>query len=394
MIGWKEYKIGDLCNTISETYKSNDDEVILINTSDVLDGKLLNHVPVPNENLKGQFKKTFRMDDILYSEIRPANKRFAFVDIEDTSLYIASTKLMVLRPNTEIIEPKFLFALLSSKNMIDELQVRAESRSGTFPQITFGAELAPIKVMVPDKDIQLKIVSFMEAFQGKLDTNEAINRNLEEQVNTIYKSWFVDFEPFDGVTPEEWSTGVLKDVLQLRKDGMKAGENTELPYLPIDVIPMNDLAIHDIKPNEEAKSSLITFNKNDILIGAMRVYFHRVVIAPFDGITRSTCFVLRPYDEEYLGFGLLCCNQNSSIEYAQSTSKGSTMPYAVWENGLGDMDIIIPDKKTATLFNEIVKPMLEIIQQSFYENQRLQGLRDSLLPRLMSGELDVSDLEI
>lgn len=194
MIGWKEYKIGDLCNTISETYKSNDDEVILINTSDVLDGKILNHIPVPNENLKGQFKKTFRMDDILYSEIRPANKRFAFVDIEDTSLYIASTKLMVLRPNTEIIEPKFLFALLSSKNMIAELQVRAESRSGTFPLITFGAELAPIKVMVPDKDIQLRIVSFLEAFQGKLDTNEAINRNLLQQAESLYNNYLNNSE--------------------------------------------------------------------------------------------------------------------------------------------------------------------------------------------------------
>lgn len=81
---------------------------------------------------------------------------------------------------------------------------------------------------------------------------------------------------------------MLKDILQLRKDGTKAGKNTELPYLPIDVIPMNDLSITEVKPNEEAQSSLIMFNKNDILIGAMRVYFHRVVIAPFDGITRST----------------------------------------------------------------------------------------------------------
>ncbi|MDD2477184.1 MAG: restriction endonuclease subunit S, partial [Dysgonamonadaceae bacterium] len=154
MTKWKEYKIGDLCNTISETYKSSDEVVILINTSDVLDGKILNHTPVANKNLKGQFKKTFHLGDILYSEIRPANKRFAYVDIEDTSLYIASTKLMVLRPSTTIIDPKFLFAILSSQKIIDELQIRAESRSGTFPQITFGAELAPIKVKVPHKCVQ------------------------------------------------------------------------------------------------------------------------------------------------------------------------------------------------------------------------------------------------
>ena len=180
MTEWKEYKIGDLCDTISDTYKGKDPEVILINTSDVLGGKILNHETVPNENLKGQFKKTFKTDDILYSEIRPGNKRFAYVNIEDTSLYIASTKLMVLRPNTAIVEPRFLFAILSSQSMIDELQVRAESRSGTFPQITFGAELAPMKVQIPDRETQKKIVSFFDSFNEKLENNNQINRNLSE----------------------------------------------------------------------------------------------------------------------------------------------------------------------------------------------------------------------
>lgn len=157
---------------------------------------------------------------------------------------------------------------------------------------------------------------------------------------------------------------------------------------------MNTFGLSDVKPNEEAQSSLITFKKDDIIIGAMRVYFHRVIIAPFDGITRTTCFTLRPIDADYLGFGLLCCDQDSSIEYAQQTSKGSTMPYAVWDGGLGDMVISIPDSKTARAFNDLVMPMIRIIQSSFAENRSLRDLRDSLLPRLMSGELDISDVEL
>ena len=247
---------------------------------------------------------------------------------------------------------------------------------------------------IPDKDKMDKIVSVLRNIDEKIENNNQINRNLSEQAQSLFKSWFIQLDPFNGEVPENWSKGMLKDILQLRKDGTKVGKNTELPYLPIDVIPMNDLSITEVKPNEEAQSSLIMFNKNDILIGAMRVYFHRVVIAPFDGITRSTCFVLRPYNNVYLSFGLLCCNQRSSIDYAQATSKGSTMPYAIWDNGLGDMEITIPDIETASKFNKIIKPMLEIIQKSFYEVQRLQELRDILLPKLMSGELDVSDLNI
>ena len=128
--------IGEICDTISDTYKGNASNVVLINTSDVLEGKCLNHTFVTNKDLRGQFKKQFKKNDILYSEIRPANKRYAFIDFEPTD-YIASTKLMVIRSNDKVL-PKFLYYILQSKEMIETLQFLAVSRSGTFPQITFS----------------------------------------------------------------------------------------------------------------------------------------------------------------------------------------------------------------------------------------------------------------
>lgn len=175
---WTVVTLGELCDTISATYRGKAPQVILVNTSDVLEGKILNHQLVENRNLKGQFKKTFQKDDILYSEIRPANKRFAFVDIEDTSLYIASTKLMVLRPRKDKVLPRFLYAILSSNMVISQFQHQAETRSGTFPQITFSSEVAPMKVMLPDFDTQLKIISVLDAIQGKIENNATINKNL------------------------------------------------------------------------------------------------------------------------------------------------------------------------------------------------------------------------
>ncbi|RRJ16897.1 restriction endonuclease subunit S [Lachnoanaerobaculum orale] len=177
MAEWVECTIGDLCNTISDTYKGKDEYVVLINTSDVLEGKVMNHETVANKNLKGQFKKTFKKDDILYSEIRPANKRFAFVDFENTSNYIASTKLMVLRHNDTVL-PEYLFALLKSNCVIDELQHLAETRSGTFPQITFSSELASMRVFLPDRETQKRIVSVLSSIEKKIDNNLVINNNL------------------------------------------------------------------------------------------------------------------------------------------------------------------------------------------------------------------------
>lgn len=179
MIGnWRKMTVGDLCQTISDTYHRNDAEVVLINTSDVLEGKILNHQSVPNKNLKGQFKKTFKKDDILYSEIRPANKRYAYVDFDHTENYIASTKLMVLRPDTDVVLPRFLFAYLSSSCVLTELQHLAETRSGTFPQITFSSELAPMPISVPNFITQEKIVDMLGSIEGRIQNNDEINKNL------------------------------------------------------------------------------------------------------------------------------------------------------------------------------------------------------------------------
>ena len=244
-----------------------------------------------------------------------------------------------------------------------------------------------------NEEEQRRIGQFLWYIDQKIETNKAINNNLQHQAKALFQDWFVDFAPFGGVMPSDWKNGKLKDVLRLKRNAIKAGEDPSLPYLPIDIIPMNKFAVTDFKPNSEAQSSLITFDRDDIVIGAMRVYFHRVICAPCKGITRTTCFTLAPFDTAYLSFALLCCDQNSSIDYAQTTSKGSTMPYAVWEGGLGDMDILIPTREIALKFNELVLPMLRIIQSSYFENHHLRTVRDNLLTKLLSGEIDVSEIE-
>ena len=172
----KFLSVGDVCSTVSETYKGKADRVTLINTSDVLEGQVLNHDRVPNVNLRGQFKKTFQQDDILYSEIRPKNKRFAYIDFCPTD-YIASTKLMVLRANRTKVLPKYLHYFLKNDVTIAELQMLAETRSGTFPQITF-TELANLSIPVPPIADQETIIDILECIDNKIGCNRDINDNL------------------------------------------------------------------------------------------------------------------------------------------------------------------------------------------------------------------------
>ena len=272
---------------------------------------------------------------------------------------------------------------------------------GTSTRFLTKRILDNFEIQVPPIETQINIVEILDSITNKIEINININKNLEQLLHTIFNYWFISFDKFKNVKfkqsplgdiPNGWDCGALRDLLTLTKNPIKADETNGLPYLPIDIIPMNSLGISELKSDEEANSSLITFNKNDILIGAMRVYFHRVVISPCSGVTRSTCFVLNPKQEHHLSYLLLLCNLDRTIQYAQNTSKGTTMPYAVWDNGLGDMDIIIPPDDILLEFHELVFPIIEKIRDNFLEINELSKLRDTLLPKLMSGEIDVSEI--
>lgn len=181
----KELTIGEIVESISITHKFDKDELIFLNTSDVLDGKILSNEYSKTKTLKGQAKKTIKKDDILFSEIRPKNRRFAYVDIEETVDYVVSTKLMVLRKfNTDVLN-KYFYYFLTYEGTLDYLQMRAENRIGSFPQITFDI-LKPIILNVPPSETQQKIVNAIEKIDKKIELNNKINDNLPNKSLYFY----------------------------------------------------------------------------------------------------------------------------------------------------------------------------------------------------------------
>lgn len=395
---WREYKIGDLCSTISDTYHGDDKEVILINTSDVLEGKILNHTPVENDNLKGQFKKTFQTNDILYSEIRPANKRFAYVDLEDTSRYIASTKLMVLRPNTELVLPKYLFAILRSQALIDELQHLAEARSGTFPQITFSTELAPKKVLLPPLEEQRKIVGILDAFDQKISLNDQMNEYILEYAHSLYQYWFIDLIPFDGVIPADWSIGKLGDIARIKTNSFSPSKNIgsmvehySIPAYDESRYPVFELA-DDIKSNKYYvdRNSLLVSKLNPETKRIWRPYcFSDITVCSTEFIVFEAInpdekdFVYAVIDSEDF-HDFMCANVTGSTGSRQRTMPKATLNYKV----------IIPTKDVIHRFSDLVSRLYELFDKNTIENRQLLVMRDSMLPELVSGSLRVDELPL
>lgn len=400
---WKEVDICQLCDSVSETYKGNASEVVLINTSDVLDGKCLNHEYVPNKNLKGQFKKTFRKGDILYSEIRPANKRFCFVDFEPKD-YIASTKLMVLRAH-EDVDPQYLYQILRSNDTLAQLQMLAESRSGTFPQITYS-ELSNIMVSLPSQKAQKNIVSILSSLDRKIELNNKINADLEEMAQAIFKNWFVDFEPFKdgkfvdselGMIPEGWKVGRLDEIADVVGGSTPSKAKPEYyTQKGIAWLTPKDLSNHpavyssrgEIDITEEGYNSTSTklMPKGTILFTS-RAPIGYISIAQNDICTNQGFKSLVP---KKAGTCFLYCFLKYVTPEIENKSTGSTFKEASGSL-MKSLQVIMPEQKVFEDFETIVSPLFARIESLEKENSRLSTLRDTLLPRLMSGELEVPE---
>ena len=379
---WKEVDICQLCDSVSETYKGNASEVVLINTSDVLDGKCLNHEYVPNKKLKGQFKKTFRKGDILYSEIRPANKRFCFVDFEPKD-YIASTKLMVLRAH-EDVDPQYLYQILRSNDTLAQLQMLAESRSGTFPQITYS-ELSNIMVSLPSQKAQKNIVSILSSLDQKIELNNKINADLEEMAQAIFKNWFVDFEPFKdgkfvdselGMIPEGWKVGTLGELCNFKRGKNLLTKNAIDEGVPVVAGGLEPSCYHNVA---NTGAPVITVSGSGANAGFMRMY-HVPVWASDCSFIDISC------ENFYFVYCFLKVN-SKLLKHAQT---GAVQPH-VKPSDIHDFELLIPDKESIYDFQDKVKPFFDKIASIQKENSHLSLLRDTLLPRLMSGELEVPE---
>ena len=393
--------ICELCSSISETYKDNAKKVVLINTSDVYDGKCTNHTFVDNKNLKGQFKKTFKPNDILYSEIRPANRRFAYIDF-DTKDYIASTKLMVIRANKGV-NPKYLYQILRNNTTINTLQMLAESRSGTFPQITFS-ELSNIEIDVPSEENQDLIVTILSSLDAKIETNNKLNEKLEEMAQAIFKSWFVDFEPFKdkpfhetelGMIPEGWEVGIFEDIVDIVGGGTPSKSISEY-YTDNGIawITPKDLSLNNNKFTSKGtiditelgyeKSSAKLMPKGSVLFSS-RAPIGYITIAKNEICTNQGFKSAVPKKAGTAFVYYLLKNKTIEIE---NMATGSTFKEASGTL-MKNLKIIIPLDKVLDDFEKIMMPIFEFQMSVEEQNDRLASLRDTLLPRLMSGELKV-----
>lgn len=273
--------------------------------------------------------------------------------------------------------------------------------------------LSEIEILMPPKKIQDNIARVILNIDHKIALNRAINQNLEAMAKQLYDYWFVQFdfpdeegkpykssggamvwnEKLHREIPCNWDVVSLSEYLNVYSDKVSAiNLDVNSKYAPIEVLPRRKMSFNECAPIENAVSGLCRFGKKHILLSNRRVYFHKVCIAAFDGVTRDTVIILSPVNKALLGYAYQIINDDVFIEYATRHSYGSEQPVLSWESAKM-FKTLKPSNQLDVIYSNRICSIIDSVIRNELEIAELTKQRDELLPLLMNGQVSVnSDL--
>ena len=251
----------------------------------------------------------------------------------------------------------------------------------------------------------MNIAAILSAYDDLIENNLRRIKILEEMAQTLYREWFVKFRfpghqkvkmvdsPL-GKIPEGWEAKRVGDIAEDMRRGVKPSEvPPDTPYIGLEHLPRKSIALSQWGFAGDVQSTKFEFKRGEILFGKIRPYFHKVGFAPIDGICSSDTIVIADKDHKWYPLLLCCVSSEDFVAHATQTSKGTKMPRADWEV-LTKYPVPVPPPSLLTSFNSFLENNLGLIENLIFRNRNLRQTRDLLLPKLISGELDVSELDI
>ncbi|MCH9031997.1 MAG: restriction endonuclease subunit S [candidate division Zixibacteria bacterium] len=273
-------------------------------------------------------------------------------------------------------------------------------------------------LQVPSSEIQRAIAHILGSLDDKIELNRQMNRTLEKMAQAIFKSWFIEFDPVHakaegretglpkkiadlfpdsfedselGEIPKGWTTGKLADLTDNPKRSQKPGDvSPRTPYIGLKHLPRKSIALDSWGFADEVDSQKSYFHKGEILFGKLRPYFHKTGIAPTDGVCSTDILVLCPKEAQWKSYVLFLVSTKAFVDFTDSHSAGTKMPRTNWKD-MSKYPITLPPQDLMEVFENTCSKYTERIVENIIESRTLSQTRDTLLPKLISGELTIPD---
>ena len=386
------------------------EKVVLLNTGDVLNGKFLHKKWSKITSLLGQAKKAIEQGDILFSEIRPANGRYALVDFNSDD-YVVSTKFMVIKSGEEI-DNQYLYKILTYKKTLQQFQSIAESRSGTFPQITFDA-VSHFPIHLPPFPEQKSIVAVLSSLDNKIELLRKQNETLGQMARAIFHEWFVEFnfpngkgQPYKkssgkmidselGEIPKEWKMDKIGNYVDIRGG---TTPSTKVPDFwngniawtsPKDLSGLQEMFLFQTEKKitkeglKQIGSGLLP--KGTLLLSS-RAPIGYIAISNIEIAINQGYIAFLPNQlfSNYFMFLWLKTNMQTVL----NVSNGSTF-LEISKSSFKNIECLAPNLEILKEFDLIIGVIFEKVSRNLNQIEILSQSRDKLLPKLMNGEVRV-----
>lgn len=388
----------------------------MVNSGDVLDGQVTGHVQFRvSSELHSRFRRSeLRGGELLVTLVGANFGQVAIAPPEYAGHNVARPVGVVpVLANAEFV----MFALRSPVG-----RHHMDTWANTTAQPTLNLkDLGNLPIPEPPADVQVSITSVLSGLDRRIALLRKTNATLEAIAQALFKSWFVDFDPVRaksqglppagmdeataalfpdgfkesalGLLPAGWTVGVLGDVAKSVRTQLKPAElNSDIHYVGLEHIPRKSLSLVSWDSADGLESAKARFSEGDVLFGKLRPYFHKVVIAPFQGVCSTDILVCQAAQPAYHGLVVMQLFSEKLIDYADRLSNGAKMPRIGWSD-LAAYPIVIPSPAIAAAYTTVIAPLLKRMKANVFQAQTLATLRDTLLPRLISGQLRLPEAE-
>lgn len=373
MAEWQMFRLGEIVKTNQSTYstKENWQFVNYLDTGNITMNKVdkIQYINAAKDKLPSRARRKVKIDSIIYSTVRPNQLHYGIIK-EHPDNFLVSTGFTVIDVEHDKAVPDFIYYALTKQEVTEQLQAIAEQSVSAYPSLK-PSDIENLELMLPDKKTQERIVSILRLIDEKIMENNAINNNLEHQAFAIFDNMFPDVSSGSNligniITPQRGKNLLSKDAIP-----------GEVPVVAGGLEP----ATYHNKSN--TISPVLTISASGANAGYVNLWNVPVWSSDSSYIDASMT------DNVYFWYVILKKRQQEIFD-AQT---GSAQPH-IYPKHIAAMPVTDLEPNDIVQFTKLVTPLFQIIGINKQENIKLAEIRDSLLPKLMSGELDVSNIDI
>jgi type I restriction enzyme S subunit len=386
-------RLGDCGKTNLHTYSDKEKWSLIryLDTGSITEGRIdeIQTLYPGVDKIPSRARRKASVGDILFSTVRPNQKHYGIIEAGTENLLV-STGFTVVTVDTTIVDPYFIYYYLTQSSVIESLQAIAEQSTSTYPSIK-PSDIEDIELDLPELETQKKIGSTLRMLDRKIALNEEINDNLYAQAKAIFDNHFINIDAI----PAGWRKGNLLDIAnylnglamqKFRPQGHEIG----LPVLKIKELRQgscddsSELCSLSIKPEYIIHNGDVVFSWSGSLLVD-------IWCGGTCGLNQHLFKVTSDVYDKW--FYYLWTAHHLARFIAIAADKATTMGHIKREE-LAKAEVLIPCEEDYTSFNSIMQPIFELIISNRIESRKLAALRDELLPKLMTGEIDVSDVQL